>query len=62
MFTITWDTGIPLKSIDVVDILGTQAWGTKQISLNFTDELIHFFCLISPKNRTECEFKYVISK
>ena len=30
MFTITWDTGIPLKSIDVVDILGTQAWGTKQ--------------------------------
>ena len=38
LFALTWDTGMPLKSIDIVDILGTQAWGTKQITLKFTDE------------------------
>lgn len=30
MFAITWETGIPLKPIDIVYILGTQAWGAKQ--------------------------------
>ena len=65
MFTITWETGIPLKSIDIVDILGTQDCGTKQITLKFTDESYRDNTLLLPyypKNGTDCEFKNVIWK